>query len=136
MDAEVNKEKLAFIIMQYAQTSRRPLTNNLINNCDIAVWSCLMKIASNCTLLNNRKSTPKKIALAAGLRLVPSESSHVLVSKMLFFKILSIWLVEKNNFDYFLLSRFQLQIPIEMELCWNFPLEDRFFEKSKNQLDP
>ena len=81
MDAEVNKEKLAFIIMQYAQTSRRQLTNNLINNYNIAVRVVMPHENSikHARYLITGK-VPPKIALAAGLRLVPSESSHFLVS--------------------------------------------------------
>ena len=88
---------------------------------------------SNVTLLNNREGTKKN---CLGLSLVPSESSHFLVSEMLYFKILVFWSFEKNNFDFFLFSRSQLQNPTEMKLCWNFPLEDRFFEKLKKWLDP
>ena len=69
------------------------------------------------TLLNNLEGTKKN---CLGLWLVLSESSHFLVSEMLFFKILLFWLFEKNNFDYFLFSGFQLQNPIEMKLGWNF----------------
>ena len=50
------------------------------------------------TLLKNRESMKKK---CLGLWLVWSESSYFLVSEMLCFKILLIWLFEKNNFDHF-----------------------------------
>ena len=84
------------------------------------------------TLLNNQEST-KKNCLA--LWLTPSESSYFLVSEMLCFKILLIWLFEKNNFDHFLFSRFQLQNPI-YETLLKFSVRGQVLWKIEKSIRP
>ena len=80
------------------------------------------------TLLNNRQSTKKMPGPVIGTLWKVTFSS--------FRNAIFQNLLRKTILTIFLFRRFQLKNSIEIKLCWNFSLEDRFFEKLKNQLDP